>query len=1176
MPVDTISERPSSDKTVKEVRIETQRTRGVTPSWELWETGGDKLARFYLQADGTFALQTNDGVGGGWVGISFDTNQILGNVEAIDFDLTPSFTSQEGRVGWDADEGTLIIGMPGGNIDLQVGQENLIRVTNKTGSTIAKGKVVYINGAQGQRPTIDLADRTDADKIHIEGITAESIDNNQNGFIMINGLITEIDTSGTPYSETWADGDKLYLGTAGGLSNVHPTTASDAVVIVGHVTNAHASTGHILLANVSDFSIGNNFDGILRQSVINKNTGTSASCAFTAVNDAGHRSSLSMVGSNYSVVSGIAESLVLYNQGYNKTVNAVDGNYGFEWWTDVTDSHALAATSKMDLSASGTLSIIEGLRVGASPLTLDTVDIDGSLLITHTSTFSDDHVIEIDVNAAGYGDVEAIDIAYATGAIASGAEEAIILINVDESAATGGDIFGLEMIATEGSADAAFTTFSGVGVGPIEQLAGTFGDADTVDVNGVDQTTALSTGGAGNITLFVADNDYLIVGDANKFQEIEAILDTGASGSGIRPTFEYSTGVGTWASFTPIDGTNQFRNTGVIVWLDSDIPSWAVGTGSEYLIRITRTKNSLSTSPIADLVKIAEDTTEYFWDKDGRLCIQDATLETLSADPSAPSAGRVTMWVSDGSGSGDAGDVMSINSSSTVTNLSSGGGGITGPGSSTDNAVMRWDGTGGGTAQDSLVTIADDGTIHCDMTAAGDVLDYWFTGQSENSSEQLKIGFNASNGNHHWAEIESVGNADLGGSRNRSLRFNCRTTKDSASSGYSAPFVVNVENYTGAAALVNANAVSVTNADTEIFYIRHDGYCESQGGFHYDGGGTDSCVYGSGAGVDSDEPRCTSIGVSAICYGDDAVAIGYNAAAGGNGSTAYQNNVVIGSGAASVTSSGVAVGYQATTNTSSGGTVLGSQASVSGNSSVAIGTSSSVTGAFGVAIGAGTSNSGSGVTVGRNATGSMAIGYAADSSGHASALALGTFVTATAAASIAIGYSTTSTNQGSIVIGRGAADTASRQLVIGSDTLGSAYAIDEVYIGNGVTVSSPNDIVYNAPGGSGTDIAAGDLVLAGGKSTGNATPGEIKFQASSPGSSGTSLQTLADKLRVGYDGTTLVAQTNTPGTPASGECVVYMKGSLYIIAYDDSGTVRYKYLDLSGTGVTWTHTTTAP
>ena len=41
-------------------------------------------------------------------------------------------------------------------------------------------------------------------------------------------------------------------------------------------------------------------------------------------------------------------------------------------------------------------------------------------------------------------------------------------------------------------------------------------------------------------------------------------------------------------------------------------------------------------------------------------------------------------------------------------------------------------------------------------------------------------------------------------------------------------------------------------------------------------------------------------------------------------------------------------------------------------------------------------------------------------------------------------------------------------------------------------------------------------------------------------------------------------------------CYVYMKGTNLIIKYNDGGTTRYKYLNLSGTGVTWVHSTSEP
>ncbi len=249
--------------------------------------------------------------------------------------------------------------------------------------------------------------------------------------------------------------------------------------------------------------------------------------------------------------------------------------------------------------------------------------------IVHTATEADDHAIEIDANAAGFGDVKALDINYITGATELGSDEAVILVNIDESSATGGDVVALEVLATEGSAN-IFGLFAGALVNPIQQLSGVFANADSFLVIAVDQLTAVSSGGAGNIAIFDNDDDTITIGSAAKFEELEFLLDTGASAAGIAPVFDFSTGTGTWATFTPTDGTNAFRNTGVVAWLDADIPSWATGTGTEYLIRITRTRNTLTTTPIVDKVQIAA-TVEYSWDKDGQLTVANMTITNTGA-----------------------------------------------------------------------------------------------------------------------------------------------------------------------------------------------------------------------------------------------------------------------------------------------------------------------------------------------------------------------------------------------------------------------------------------------------------------------------------------------------------------------------------------------------------------
>jgi len=474
---------------------------------------------------------------------------------------------------------------------------------------ITKGQVVFISGATGGFPQVSLADNTDFSKADVLAVSTETKTDGQNVAITIAGLVENIDTS------AYTEGAVLYLGTSGNITEIHPT-GIHAVERIGHAVKINASTGSILV-ELDGLTVINDHDGIMRHQIVNQNAGTSASAAYTIVNDALRRSSISMVGSNYNVVAGISNSLIIYNEGYNKTVNAVDGNYGFEWWTDETDSHNLTSTSKMSLTADGELNTL-----------VQTID--------HTATEADDHALEIDCDAAGFGDVKAIDVAYDTGAITPWQDEAVMLVNINQSAAIGGDVTALEVLATEGSANIN-GMLAGAGVNPIEQLSGVFYDMDSALVNATDRLTEFTTAG-NDVQMFVADNDTVTIASFAKFEQLQFILAITASLS-IRPTFEFSTGPGTWTAFTPVDGTNGMRNTGVIAWLSGDIPTWAVGTGGKYLIRITRKRNSLATPPTESKVQIAA-TTAYKWDKDGDLIVNTVTatgnVESANTGANAP------------------------------------------------------------------------------------------------------------------------------------------------------------------------------------------------------------------------------------------------------------------------------------------------------------------------------------------------------------------------------------------------------------------------------------------------------------------------------------------------------------------------------------------------------------
>ena len=161
------------------------------------------------------------------------------SVDTIQMDLTFSDGMAEGRLQWDAGDGTLEYGLPGGDVTLQVGFEMLMRVTNKSGADIGNGVPVYVSGAQGSRPTIALADADDAAKHHVIGVTTEDIANNATGYVTAFGYVRDMDTS------AWTAGDELYLSTtAGELTTSIPPYPAE-VAHVGTVLFSNPASGII-------------------------------------------------------------------------------------------------------------------------------------------------------------------------------------------------------------------------------------------------------------------------------------------------------------------------------------------------------------------------------------------------------------------------------------------------------------------------------------------------------------------------------------------------------------------------------------------------------------------------------------------------------------------------------------------------------------------------------------------------------------------------------------------------------------------------------------------------------------------------------------------------------------------------------------------------------------------
>ncbi|MCK5607804.1 hypothetical protein KAR91_38330, partial [Candidatus Pacearchaeota archaeon] len=175
-----------------------------------------------------------------WVLLTLGSKSIT--TDFVDFDTAYSDGSVEGRLQWNADDGTLEYGLPGGNVTLQVGQEHVIKVRNTTGATIVDGTPIYFSGSSANRPLIAKADATDHAKSHVEGLTTEDIGNNSNGYVTLEGLVRDIDTDHlTEGADVWLD-----PASPGTTTNTRPT-APNSIVKLGHCVVKNATTGVLLV-----------------------------------------------------------------------------------------------------------------------------------------------------------------------------------------------------------------------------------------------------------------------------------------------------------------------------------------------------------------------------------------------------------------------------------------------------------------------------------------------------------------------------------------------------------------------------------------------------------------------------------------------------------------------------------------------------------------------------------------------------------------------------------------------------------------------------------------------------------------------------------------------------------------------------------------------------------------
>lgn len=292
---------------------------------------------FTLSADGDVGINTHDGkmwvsngsvvhevganiAGNVTIGGNVSISNEITSVRGIRFDkdnpvLDPLIpTPQEGLMTWNPVEQCLDIHQNG--TTLQVGQEHMTLFRNETGATIVDGTVLEVNGANGDgNPKVSLfAANSAAESLHVIGVSTETVANGALGRATKFGKVRGLNTTGSPYSETWVVGSELFASPTipGGLTNIKPSPPNQAIFI-GTVTQVGTTDG-IILVNTPTITK-------LRYGSFSDTTTQTAAAANTAY-------SIKFNTTDFASGHSIASR---YSQTNNAIVAAVSGLYNYKF-----------------------------------------------------------------------------------------------------------------------------------------------------------------------------------------------------------------------------------------------------------------------------------------------------------------------------------------------------------------------------------------------------------------------------------------------------------------------------------------------------------------------------------------------------------------------------------------------------------------------------------------------------------------------------------------------------------------------------------------------------------------------------------------------------------------------------------------------------------------------------
>jgi hypothetical protein len=184
-----------------------------------------------------------DGTSGTVIQNSVTTIDDTGNASGIlsqQFSNGSAVTLAAGKLWYNGSTGSWNLGMGGGNITQQIGEELFIYGKASTAITDSPLQIVYHTGTVGSSGVVTFAPTiagiTNANDII--GVATENLALNDFGRITTYGVVRGITTNGTAFGETWADDDVIWYNPVTGNPTKFEPFAPNIKMQIGTVITA--------------------------------------------------------------------------------------------------------------------------------------------------------------------------------------------------------------------------------------------------------------------------------------------------------------------------------------------------------------------------------------------------------------------------------------------------------------------------------------------------------------------------------------------------------------------------------------------------------------------------------------------------------------------------------------------------------------------------------------------------------------------------------------------------------------------------------------------------------------------------------------------------------------------------------------------------------------------------